>query len=322
MIHRSRRLRLSPVIRELVAETRIHSSQLVQPHFVQEIEGISQIESLPGISRMSIEPLLAQVEKDLKIGLKSILLFGVPDTKTPNGVASKNPSDILPKAIRALKKTFGSDLIVMSDICLCAYTDHGHCGLIEDSKIHNHSTVESLVEMASIHAESGVDVVAPSDMMDFRIGAIRHALDQKKFENVAILSYAIKHAGAYYGPFRDVANSSPQFGDRSTYQMDPRNINEGLRDALQDVDQGADFLMVKPALPNLDLIVKLRARTLAPIFAYHVSSEYSSIKAADAKGWIKGEQLMMEHLISIKRSGADAIVTYAAREALMKGWFS
>lgn len=322
MAHRSRRLRLSPAIRELIAETRIHPSQLVQPHFVQESDGSSEITSLPGIDRMSIEPLLVQIEKDLKVGLRTVLLFGIPEEKTPNGLSSKNSNDVIPKAIRALKKNFGADLIVMSDICLCAYTDHGHCGLIVDSIIHNRSSVEALVAMALNHAEAGVDIVAPSDMMDFRIGAIRHNLDKNNFEDVSVLSYAIKHAGAYYGPFRDAAGSSPKFGDRKSYQMDPRNTREGLRDALQDAEEGADFLMIKPALPNLDLISKLREMTLAPLFAYHVSSEYSSVKAADARGWVSGDQLMREHLISIKRAGADVIVSYAAREALAKGWFS
>ncbi|MFM8233968.1 MAG: porphobilinogen synthase [Holophagaceae bacterium] len=322
MAHRSRRLRLSPAIRELIAETRIHSSQFVQPHFVQVADGSSEIASLPGIERMSIQNLLLQVEKDLKIGVRSVLLFGIPEVKTPNGLASQNKEDVIPKAIRALKKNFGSDLIVMSDICLCAYTDHGHCGLVVDSKIHNQSSVEALAAMALNHAEAGVDIVAPSDMMDFRIKAIRDTLDANNFQDVSILSYAIKHAGAYYGPFRDAADSSPRFGDRKSYQMDPRNVREGLRDALQDIDEGADFLMIKPALPNLDLISKLREMTLAPLFAYHVSSEYSSVKAADARGWVLGDQLMREHLISIKRSGADVIVSYAAREALLKGWFS
>lgn len=322
MAHRSRRLRLSSAIRELIAETRIHPSQLVQPYFVQAAEGTSEIPSLPGISRMSINPLLSQIEKDLKNGLRSVLLFGVPESKTPNGLSSKNSDDVIPRAIKDLKKTFGSELIVMSDICLCAYTDHGHCGLMVDSKIHNQNSVDALVAMALNHAEAGVDIVAPSDMMDFRIGAIRQNLDMNNFEDVSILSYAIKHAGAYYGPFRDAAGSSPKFGDRQSYQMDPRNVREGLRDALQDEDQGADFLMIKPALPNLDLISKLKEMTLAPLFAYHVSSEFSSVKAADAKGWISGDQLMREHLISIKRSGADVIVSYAAREALAKGWFS
>jgi porphobilinogen synthase len=254
-----------------------------------------------------------------------VLLFGVPEeeSKTPDAAYVRDREGVVPKAVQALKKAFGADLIVMTDICLCGSTSHGHCGLVdEEGVVRNDETLPILAEMALRHAEAGADVVAPSDMMDGRVAAIRALLDQNGFTQTSILSYAIKHAGAYYGPFREAAHSSPKFGDRRSYQMDPRNAREGLRDALLDIEEGADMLMVKPALPNLDLIWRLREAQLAPICAYHVSSEFSSVKAADRLGWVNGDQLMLEHLIAIRRAGADMIVTYAGREALEKGWIS
>lgn len=321
MKHRSRRLRKNRVIRDLIAETRIHRSQLIQPHFVHEGKEDFPIPSLPGISRMTKESLLSQIEKDLRLGISSILLFPVIDEKTEKGENAFNPNGIMPKTIAQIKKNFGDDINLMTDVCLCTYLSSGHCGILEKGKIHNELTLDVLAQEALVHAEAGADVVAPSDMMDFRVASIRNLLDHSGFQDTAILSYAIKHAGAYYGPFRDAANSAPQTGDRSTYQMDSRNIREGLRDAMQDVDEGSDFLMVKPALPNLDIISRLHDKTLVPIFAYHVSSEYASVKAASAKGWLDGDGLMLQHLLSIKRAGASAIITYAAREAMQKGWF-
>ncbi len=325
MLNRSRRLRTSAAMRNLVAETDLRPRHLIQPHFVQPQAGSSEIASLPGIVRASVEDTVRQVEKDLKKGLASVLLFGVPDAeaKSPDASYCCDHNGVIPQAVKALKKAFGADLIVMTDVCLCGYTSHGHCGLVDDEGVvRNDETLPILAEMALRHAEAGADVAAPSDMMDGRVSAIRDVLDANGFTQTSILSYAIKHAGAYYGPFRDAADSSPKFGDRKTYQMDPRNAREGLNDALLDIDEGADMLMIKPALPNLDLIWRLREAQLAPICAYHVSSEFSSVKAADRLGWLDGDQLMYQHLIAIRRAGADMIVTYAGREAVEKGWIS
>lgn len=325
MLNRSRRLRTSAAMRNLVAETDLRARHLIQGHFVQPQAGSSEISSMPGIFNAGVEDTVRQVEKDLKKGLSSVLLFGVPEegSKTPDAAYVRDRQGIVPKAVTALKKAFGSDLIVITDVCLCGATSHGHCGLVdEEGVVRNDETLPILAEMALRHAEAGADVVSPSDMMDGRVAAIRTLLDQNGFTQTSILSYAIKHAGAYYGPFREAAHSSPKFGDRKTYQMDPRNAREGLRDALLDVEEGADMLMVKPALPNLDLIWRLREAQLAPICAYHVSSEFSSVKAADRLGWVNGDQLMYEHLLAIRRAGADMIVTYAGREAVEKGWVS
>ncbi len=325
MLNRSRRLRTSAAMRNLVAETDLRPRHLIQPHFVQPQAGSSEITSLPGIVRAGVEETLRQVEQDLKLGLATVLLFGVPEAtaKSPDGSSCCDHAGVIPQAVRALKQAFGADLVVMTDICLCGYTSHGHCGLVdEEGVVLNDKTLPLLAEMALRHAEAGVDVVAPSDMMDGRVAAIRARLDENGCTQTSLLSYAIKHAGAYYGPFREAADSSPKFGDRRSYQMDPRNAREGLRDALLDVQEGADMLMIKPALPNLDLLWRLREATLAPLCAYHVSSEFSSVKAADRLGWVNGDQLMHEHLLAIRRAGADMIVTYAGREAVAKSWIS
>jgi porphobilinogen synthase len=322
MFIRPRRLRRTPAIRELVAETDLRPRHLIQPYFVRTAPGKAEIESLPGIARTGIDETCRQVEADLKLGLASVLLFGVPDHKSPLAEHSHDPGGVVPLAVKALKQAFGPDLIVMTDVCLCAYTDHGHCGVVEGGEVVNDASVAILAEMALAHAQAGADVVAPSDMMDGRIAAMRARLDEEGFQNTAILSYAIKHSGAYYGPFRDAADSSPKFGDRRTYQMDPRNAREGLRDALLDLEEGADVLMVKPGLHNLDLVWRLREACLSPIATYHVSSEFSAVKAADRLGWVNGDQLMHEQLLSLRRAGSDMIVTYAAREALQKKWIS
>jgi len=325
MLNRSRRLRTSAAMRNLVAETDLRPRHLIQPYFVQPQAGSTEISSLPGIVRGSVEDTVRQVEKDLKRGLASVLLFGVPDaeSKSPDGAYARDEAGVVPQAVKALKKAFGSDLIVMTDVCLCGCTSHGHCGIVDDEGVvRNDETLPILAEMALRHAEAGADVVAPSDMMDGRVAAMRALLDENGFIQTSILSYAIKHAGAYYGPFREAADSSPKFGDRKTYQMDPRNAREGLRDGLLDIEEGADMLMIKPALPNLDLIWRMREATLAPLCAYHVSSEFSSVKAADRLGWLDGDQLMFQHLLAIRRAGADMIVTYAGREAVEKGWIS
>lgn len=320
MLIRSRRLRRTQAIRDLVAETDLRARHLIQPHFVQQAPGSSSIPSLPGISRAGIDETCRAAEQDLKLGLRTVLLFGVPDTKSPQGELSLNPKGPVPQAVRELKRRFGDDLVVMTDVCLCAYTDHGHCGLVEEGQVLNDASVSTLAAMAMVHAQAGADAVAPSDMMDGRIAAMRRKLEEGGCPDTLILAYAIKHAGAYYGPFRDAAGSSPRFGDRRSYQMDPRNAREGLRDALLDLEEGADILLVKPGLPNLDLIYRLRQATLAPICAYHVSSEFSSVKAAHQLGWVDGDRLILEHLLSLRRAGSDMIITYAAREALAQGW--
>jgi porphobilinogen synthase len=322
MLIRSRRLRATAAIRDLVAETDLQPRHLIQGHFVQPREGSTEIASLPGISRNGIQATLRQVEADLKLGIRSVLLFGVPDPadKSADAAAAHDAAGIVPQTVKALKEAFGADLVVMTDVCLCAYTDTGHCGLNHGPKVVNDPSVEVLARMAVRHAEAGADVVAPSDMMDGRIRVMREALEAAGFSETAILSYAIKHAGAYYGPFREAADSSPKFGDRRSYQMDPRNAREGLRDGLLDLEEGADALLVKPAMPNLDLIWRLRERALCPIAAYHVSSEYSTVKAAARLGWVDEANLFREHLLAIRRAGADWIVTYVAREALQKHW--
>ena len=322
MFIRPRRLRRTAAIRDLIAETDLRPRHLVQPHFVTQASGRAEIASLPGIARAGLVETLRQVEHDLKLGLRSVLLFGVPDFKSPLAEHSHDPEGIVPQTVKALKSRFGDDLIVMTDVCLCAYTETGHCGIAHGAEIANDESVAILAEMALTHAQAGADVVAPSDMMDGRIAAIRARLDEEGCPNTAILSYAIKHAGAYYGPFRDAADSSPKFGDRRSYQMDPRNAREGLRDALLDVDEGADILMVKPGIHNLDLIWRLRQSTLLPIASYHVSSEFSAVKAAAQMGWVNGDQLMLEQLLSLRRAGSDMIITYAAREALQQAWIS
>jgi len=322
MYIRPRRLRRTAAIRDLIAETDLRPRHLIQPYFVTKAEGSSEIASLPGIARTGVAETLRQVEQDLKLGLRSVLLFGVPDSKSPLAEHSHDPEGVVPLAVKALKSSFGDDLIVMTDVCLCAYTDTGHCGIVKEGEIVNDESVAILAEMALAHAQAGADVVAPSDMMDGRVAAIRARLDDEGFQNTAILSYAIKHSGAYYGPFREAADSSPKFGDRRSYQMDPRNAREGLRDALLDLEEGADILMVKPGLHNLDLIWRLKEQCLTPICSYHVSSEFSSVKAAQQLGWVNGDQLMYEQLISLRRAGSDMIITYAAREALAKGWIN
>jgi porphobilinogen synthase len=322
MYIRPRRLRRTPAIRDLVAETDLRPRHLIQPYFVQMAAGSSNIEALPGIARTGIEETCRQVETDLKLGLASILLFGVPDTKSPLAEHSHDPEGVVPRAVKELKRRFRQDLIVMTDVCLCAYTEHGHCGVVAEGEVQNDESVAILAEMALTHAQAGADIVAPSDMMDGRVAAIRARLDDEGFQNTSILSYAIKHSGAYYGPFREAADSSPKFGDRRTYQMDPRNAREGLRDALLDLEEGADILMVKPGLHNLDLVWRLRELCLSPICTYHVSSEFSAVKAADRLGWVNGDQLMLEQLISLRRAGSDLIVTYAGREALQKKWIN
>ena len=305
---RPRRLRLNKAIRNLVAETHIAPSQFIVPHFVLPTErGEEPIPSMPGIAELGLDKLL----------------FGHPDEsahKTPDGMAAWAPDGAVQKAVARLKAEFGDELIVMTDVCLCAYTDHGHCGIVEDGHVVNDASLAPLVRTALSHAEAGADVVAPSDMMDGRVAAIRDGLDANGHENVILLAYAVKYASAYYGPFRDAADSAPNQGDRQSYQMDPRNSLEALREAELDEQEGADMLMVKPALAYLDVIQAVRSISNLPLTAYNVSGEYAAVKAAAAKGWLDEARVVRENLMAIRRAGADQIITYHARDAIKGAW--
>jgi porphobilinogen synthase len=317
-------LRRTALLRDLVAETTIHASQLIMPHFVSpKATGEEPIPSMPGIAQVGTETLLRDVDADLKLGIRAVLLFGHPEAggKTPDGAAAAAANGAVQRAVKGLKARFGQDLIVITDVCLCAYTDHGHCGVLgNDGSVENDASLVPLAAAALSHAEAGADIVAPSDMMDGRVAAIRSTLDWAGLDQVGIMSYAVKYASAYYGPFRDAADSTPSAGDRKSYQMDPRNVREALREADLDTLEGADFLMVKPALPYLDVIRTVREATDLPLAAYNVSGEYSAVKAAAARGWLDEPEIVRENLLSIRRAGADQIISYHARDALKGGW--
>jgi porphobilinogen synthase len=298
-----------------VRETWLHPSQLVLPLFVRSGEKIRQpVESMPGVDQTSVDELLKDAREATSLGVGGVLLFGIPDKKDPSGSEAWNDEAPVQQAIRALKKEV-PQLVVITDVCLCEYTDHGHCGIIIDEEIANDPTVDQLVRTAVSHAAAGADVIAPSDMMDGRVGAIRHALDERGFENAAIMAYAAKYCSAFYGPFRDAAGSAPKFGDRRTHQMDPANAAEALREVEQDIAEGADIVMVKPAINYLDVIARVKDAFHFPTAAYHVSGEYSMLKAAARNGWIDEPRAMLETLTAIRRAGADVIITYYAREA-------
>jgi porphobilinogen synthase len=277
---------------------------------------------MPGIERQGLQDLIKTVGQDLELGIRSVLLFGLAQdgSKDSTGSQSANPDSAVTEAVRALKAEFKDELIVMTDVCLCAYTDHGHCGVLEDGKVINDPSLPLLANMAIAHADAGADVVGPSDMMDGRVAAIRDGLDAAGHTDVSLLSYAVKYVSAWYGPFRDAADSAPGEGDRKSYQMDPRNSREALREAALDEEEGADMLMVKPALSYLDVIAGLRESTLLPVVAYNVSGEYSAVKAAAERGWLDEPTVVLETLTSIARAGANLTITYHAREALEKGW--
>jgi len=320
---RPRRLRRTPLLREALAETRIHGAQLVQPHFVlPDDKSRSAIAAMPGIERMGIRVLVERVGADLELGLSTILLFGLYDRKDPGATAARALDGLVPRAVRALRSEFGEALTIVTDVCLCASTDHGHCGVLEHGHVQNDASLPLLAEMALAHARAGADVVAPSDMMDGRVAAIRDALDQAGLHETAILSYSTKFASAFYGPFREAADSAPKSGDRKSYQLDPRNAREAVRESVLDEAEGADMLMVKPALAYLDVIAAVRARTSLPLAAYNVSGEYSMVKAAAAQGWVDERAVVPEILRSFKRAGADLVISYHAREALEKGWIA
>jgi porphobilinogen synthase len=314
---RLRRLRRTDALRDLVRETELSPRHLVQPLFVVSGENVREpVESMPGIERFSINNLVEEAGEIAAAGIGSLLLFGIPAVKDDAGSGAYDDEGIVQMAVRALKEAH-PDLIVMTDVCLCEYTSHGHCGLIRDggTEVDNDVTVELLAKTAISHAEAGADAVAPSDMMDGRVGSIRFQLDEEGHAGVPIIAYSAKFASAFYGPFRDAAESTPEFGDRRGYQMDPANAAEAVREAELDLEEGADMLMVKPALPYLDVVRRVKDATGAPVAAYHVSGEYSMLKAAAANGWIDERAAVVEALTSIRRAGADAIVTYYAKEA-------
>jgi porphobilinogen synthase len=321
MLIRPRRLRKNPVVREMVAETRLSKDMFIYPYFVVPGTGhISPIDAMPGVSHFSADTLLGDVEKMIKLGVNKILLFGVGEEKREDASSAYSKDSVIADAVRKLKASFGDDLYIITDVCACAYTTHGHCGILENDYVQNDKTIEVLAKMALTHAQSGADMIAPSDMMDGRIQHIREKLDENNMENTAIMSYSIKFASSYYGPFREAANSAPGKGDRKSYQMDFRNANESLREAFLDEDEGADVLMVKPALAYLDIIHRLKQNTNLPVACYNVSGEYSMVKAAAKQGWIDEQKIVMENMYAFARAGANLIITYHAKDILEKNW--
>ncbi len=312
--YRPRRMRQSENLRAMIRETRLAPEQLVYPLFVMPGKGKKEeVPSMPGVFRLSVDQLKKEAKDCLDLGVRSVILFGLPEKKDAVGSGAHAKNGIVQQAIKELKST-APDMTVITDVCLCEYTDHGHCGCLIGKDVDNDATLEILAKTALSHAQAGADMVAPSDMMDGRVSEIRSTLDENDFHNVPIMAYSVKYASAFYGPFRDAADCAPQFGDRRSYQMDPANSREALREATLDVDEGADILMVKPAVAYLDIISRLRDEFDLPIAAYHVSGEYAMIKAAAANGWIDEQRVMAETLLSIRRAGADIILTYFAKD--------
>ncbi|WP_372802119.1 porphobilinogen synthase [Lutibacter sp.] len=313
-MNRTRRLRKTENIRRLVRENKLTIDDLIYPLFIEEGENIeTEIVSMPGIKRFSLDTISKELDEVVALDIPAVLLFGIPSKKDDTGSETWNEDGIMQQAVRFIKKNYPS-LYVITDVCFCEYTSHGHCGIIHDNDVDNDATLPNIAKQVISHAKAGVDMVAPSGMMDGMIATIREALDNTGFPNIPIMSYAVKYSSAFYGPFRDAADSAPTFGDRRTYQMDPSNRDEGLREATFDDQEGADILMVKPALSYLDIIRDLKNNFDRPIACYNVSGEYAMIKAAAANGWIDGERVMMESLLSMKRAGADIIITYFAKE--------
>ncbi|MCH7518448.1 MAG: porphobilinogen synthase [Candidatus Dadabacteria bacterium] len=313
--YRPRRLRRNSNLRKLLAETKLSVDDFIYPMFVMPGKNKKvPVSSMPGIYKQSIDNLIKEIREVKKLGIKAVLLFGIPERKDEMGTEGYAENGIIQKAIKEIKKKV-KDIIVITDVCMCEYTSHGHCGIIKDGDVDNDETLQYLARMSLSHAQAGVDMVAPSDMMDGRVGVIRDELDANGFNSIAIMSYSAKYASAFYGPFREAAESSPQFGDRRSYQMDPPNVREALREIELDIEEGADIVMVKPALAYLDVIRAAREEFDHPIAAYNVSGEYSMVKAAGKLGWIDEERVMMEVLMSIKRAGADLILTYFAKDA-------
>ena len=320
MIIRPRRLRKNATIRNMVAETAVNPDSLVYPMFVVEGENVKEeIPSMPNQYRFSIDEILKELESCVAVGVKSILLFGIPSYKDEMATSAYDDDGIVQRAVRSIKAKF-PDLYVITDVCLCEYMSHGHCGIVkEDGDVDNDPTLELLAKTALTHAEAGADMVAPSDMMDGRVAAIRAKLDENGYQNLPIMAYSAKFASAYYGPFRDAADSAPHFGDRKSYQMDVRNGREALHEVELDLEEGADIVMVKPGLAFLDVLRETAEMSNVPVAVYNVSGEYSMVKAAAQQGWINEEAIIRENLIAFKRAGADIIITYHAKEALEKG---
>jgi porphobilinogen synthase len=315
LTRRLRRLRRSDAMRALVRETRLTPEMFILPLFVCQGEGQRRdVPSMPGVFQLSVDEAVKDVEAARRDGIRAIILFGLPGHKDDLGSGAYDPDAPVQTAVRAIKREV-PDMLVVTDVCLCEYTSHGHCGIVVGEEIVNDPSVDQLVKAAVSHAAAGADIVAPSDMMDGRVGAIRQALDERGFDQVVILSYAAKYCSAFYGPFRDAADSAPAFGDRRSHQMDPANVAEALREVEQDLAEGADIVMVKPALPYLDVIARVKDRFGYPTAAYQVSGEYAMLKAAARNGWIDESRAMLESLTSIRRAGADMILTYYAREA-------
>jgi len=313
--YRPRRLRKNETLRRMVRETRLSVDQLIMPLFVVPGERVTRpVTSMPGVAQLSIDRTLEECRVIRDLGLPAVILFGVPERKDPTGSEAYRSQGIIPRAVRAIKEAVPG-LVVITDVCLCEYTDHGHCGIVVEGDVDNDATIDLLAKEALAHARAGADMVAPSDMMDGRVQAIREVLDEEGFDQVPIMSYAAKFASGFYGPFREAAESTPQFGDRRSYQMDPPNGDEALREVELDINEGADIVMVKPALAYLDLIWRVKERFGYPVAAYSVSGEYAMIKAAAQQGWLEEERVMMETLIAIRRAGADLILTYFAKDA-------
>jgi porphobilinogen synthase len=312
--HRPRRLRRSEALRGLVRETRLSTAGFIYPMFVCPGTKVrKEVGSMPGVFQQSVDQIVEECREVEALGIPGVILFGLPESKDPRGASSTSPQGVVQRAIEAIRKS-KLKLLVTTDVCLCEYTDHGHCGVIENGDVTNDPTLEILAEQALSHAHAGADVVAPSDMMDGRVAAIRETLDEHNFENIAILAYAAKYSSGFYGPFREAAQSTPQFGDRRSYQMDPANAREALKEVAEDLEEGADMVMVKPALAYLDIIRRVRDEFDVPVGAYNVSGEYAMVKAAAQKGWIDEQRVVLEILTGIQRAGADIILTYHAKD--------
>ena len=312
--YRPRRLRRNERIRELIRETTISPKNLIYPLFVGPGKDRAQpVSSMPGVAQLSVDRAVIECQEVRALGIPAVILFGIPERKDSHGSEAYADGGVVQQAIRAIKEKL-PELLVITDVCLCEYTDHGHCGVVKNGDVDNDATLELLAKEALSHARAGADIVGPSDMMDGRVGAIRQALDQNSFENVAIMAYAAKYASGFYGPFREAAESTPQFGDRRSYQMDPANGDEALREVAMDIREGADIVMVKPALAYLDVIYRVKQKFGYPVAAYNVSGEYAMIKAAGQNGWVDEARVMMEVLLSIRRAGADMILTYFAKD--------
>jgi porphobilinogen synthase len=313
--YRPRRMRRNAALRRMIRETVLSPDDMIMPLFAIDGKGVKEpIDAMPGQYHFSIDQLEKAAQQVMELNIPAVMIFGIPENKDPLGTSAYAQNGIVQRAVKAVKNKC-PELIVITDVCLCQYTDHGHCGVVEGQQIDNDSTLDLLARTALSHAQAGADMVAPSDMMDGRVAEIRNALDENNLSHIPIMSYAAKYCSAYYGPFREAAHSAPKFGDRRTYQMDPGNAQEAIREVTMDIEEGADIIMIKPALPYLDIICRVRQEIDLPVAAYNVSGEYALIKAAEEKGWVDGTATMLESLLSIKRAGADMILTYFAMDA-------